>query len=90
MTEDIELRRKRLRFRSTHRGTKELDLVFGAFAERHLDAMSAGQIARYEAILDADEYDIYRWLTAQAAIPSEHDNDVMAQILSFEFAKTKP
>ena len=44
MTDDIEFRRKRLRFRSTHRGTKELDLLLGAFSERNLATMSAEEI----------------------------------------------
>ncbi|MCS5604287.1 MAG: succinate dehydrogenase assembly factor 2, partial [Alphaproteobacteria bacterium] len=29
MAEDLEVRRKRLRYHSWHRGTKELDLVLG-------------------------------------------------------------
>jgi len=90
MTDELETRVKRLRYRSAHRGTKELDLIFGAFAARHLDAMSAAEIDRYEAILNADEHDIYGWLTGQAPVPPEHDNEVMAKILSFEFQKTIP
>ena len=30
------MRRKRLLFRSWHRGTREADLLLGPFAERHL------------------------------------------------------
>ena len=85
-----EVRRKRLKFRSMHRGTKELDLILGAFARDHLDAMSDKQIDCYEAILDANEHDIYLWLTGQVPVPPEFDNDVMAQILSFEFSKSSP
>ena len=88
MSEDFEVRVRRLRYRSFHRGTKELDLLLGRFAAEHLDAMTPEEIADYEAILEADEHDIYLWLTGQAPVPPEHDNAVMARIRGFEFAKT--
>lgn len=90
MAEDFATRVKRLKYRSRHRGTKELDMLLGRFAERHLDAMTAAEIELYEAILEADEHDIYHWLTGQMPVPAEHDNAVMRRILSFEFTKSEP
>ena len=52
--------------------------------------MSAAEIDRYEAILEADEHAIFGWLTGRVAVPPEHDNKVMAKILRFEFQKTAP
>ena len=49
MTEPLDIRRKRLLFRSWHRGTKEADLLMGSFAERHVASFSAEQLDRYEA-----------------------------------------
>lgn len=86
MQDEVETRRKRLRYRSWHRGTKELDLLLGSFAERHLDRLSPDQLDRYEAILEADEHDIYAWIAGRRAVPPAHDNDVMAMILAFDFA----
>ena len=84
MLEDLEIRRKRLRYHSWHRGTKELDLVLGQFAERHLAAMDAAEMALYEAILDENEHDIYAWLAGQEAVPVEHDHHIMKMILNFK------
>jgi antitoxin CptB len=86
MAEHLEIRRKRLRYRSWHRGTKELDLVLGAFADKHLDALAPGQLDAYEAILEADEHDIYGWLTGNRQVPEEHDNEVMTAILDFKLS----
>lgn len=83
--DDLATRRKRLKYRSARRGTRELDLFLGAFAEAHLDALSPGQLDRYEAILSADENDIYDWLSRRIAAPAEHDNDVMRLLLDFKF-----
>ena len=44
--ETTENRRKRLRFRSWHRGTKEMDLLMGSFADAHLSAFDVGQLDR--------------------------------------------
>ncbi len=87
MGEDLELRRRRLEYRSKHRGTKELDLLLGVFAERQLELMSARELELYEAILEADEVDIYAWLVGRAPVPPAHDNDVMRRLLSFDFPR---
>jgi len=84
MQEDLEIRRKRLRYHSWHRGTKELDLVLGQFAERHLAAMDAAEMILYEAILDENEHDIYAWLAGREAVPVEHDHHIMKMILNFK------
>jgi antitoxin CptB len=87
MAEDaLAIRRKRLKYRSARRGTRELDLFLGAFADARLDALSPGQLDRYEAILNANENDIFDWLSGRAPIPPEHDNEIMKLILDFKFS----
>ena len=46
--EDIAMRRKKLRYRAWHRGTKEMDLILGPFADAHADAMDGAQLDRLE------------------------------------------
>ncbi len=86
MAESLEIRRKRLKFRSRHRGTKELDLLLGGFADRQLDSMSAAQLDQYEALLGVPDPVIYGWLAGRHAPPPEHDNDVTRLLLDFRFA----
>lgn len=86
MAEDIQTRRKRLLYRSWHRGTKELDLLLGKFAERYLGNLADSQLDAYEAILESDEHDIYGWLSGRLAVPAEHDNEVMTAILAFRLS----
>lgn len=82
---DDDTRRKRLLFRSWHRGTKETDLLLGSFAEKHLAGFTAGQLDRYEALLAIDDGLIFDWLTGRAAPPPEQDNDVMRQLRDFRY-----
>ncbi|MGL4320881.1 MAG: succinate dehydrogenase assembly factor 2, partial [Paracoccaceae bacterium] len=47
MTETPDARLKRLSMRSWRRGTKEMDLILGPFADAHLSRMDAATVARY-------------------------------------------
>jgi len=73
--------RKRLRYRSWHRGTKELDLLLGSFADRHLDTFDQGQLARFEALIEAPEPTILAWLVDRVPPPAKLDSDVMRLLL---------
>jgi antitoxin CptB len=68
--ETAELRLKRLRMRSWRRGTKEMDLILGPFADAELAALSEEELARYEALLDENDQDLYRWATGAAPAPA--------------------
>ena len=84
-TETTENRRKRLRFRSWHRGTKEMDLLMGSFADAHLSGFDSSQLDRYEALLDVPEPVVYDWILGRSAPPADHDHDVTRLLLDFEF-----
>lgn len=75
--DDFEVRRKRLRFRSWHRGSKEMDVLLGTFADRALAGLSPQQLDRYEALLQAGDPELYGWITGRDAVPEAHDHDVM-------------
>ena len=81
----LELRRRRLRFRAWHRGTREADLLLGSFADRHLAAFSEPELDQFEALLDQTDADLYDWITARAPVPAAFDHAVMTQLRGFRF-----
>jgi antitoxin CptB len=83
VTASSEIGRKRLSFRSWHRGTRESDLILGRFADAHLDGFDGAQLSRYEALLDCPDADIFDWICGRAAPPPEHDNDVTRLLLAY-------
>jgi antitoxin CptB len=83
MTEDIAIRRKRLLYRSWHRGTREADLLLGPFAERHLGELTPPQLDRYEALLAENDADLYDWISGREAPPPASDSDVLHLIQDF-------
>jgi antitoxin CptB len=73
-----ENRRKRLLFRAQRRGFKEVDLIFGAYAEGHLGGLDDTGLDQFEALLAAPDQDVYAWLRGAAVVPAEYDNPVFA------------
>ncbi|TCO68312.1 succinate dehydrogenase assembly factor 2 [Rhodovulum euryhalinum] len=69
MGEAIEDRRKRMRIRAWRRGTKEMDLILGGYADAHLAGMDAAALDAFDALLAEDDHDLYQWVTGQAAPP---------------------
>jgi len=85
MTHSPDPRRKRLLFRSWHRGTREADLILGSFAEQHLAGFDEAQLDRYEALLEVSDPDLFDWITGRAAPPLESNHDVTRLLLAFRY-----
>ncbi|MAH05013.1 MAG: succinate dehydrogenase assembly factor 2 [Alphaproteobacteria bacterium] len=66
----MDNRRKKLLFRSWHRGTKEMDIILGNFAEKHLAALDDTQLDAYESLLEVPDPDIYNWVTGKNTPPA--------------------
>lgn len=90
MDEPLETRRKRLLYRSRHRGMQELDLLIGRFAEQHLPDFGEDQLARFEALLEVPEPVIYDWLLRRATPPAQMNHDVLQLLLKFPYPQTRP
>jgi antitoxin CptB len=73
-----ENRRKRLLFRAQRRGFKEVDLIFGAYAEAELARLDEAGLDQLEALLAAPDQEVYAWLRGAAKVPPEYDNPVFA------------
>jgi antitoxin CptB len=62
VSETREVRLKRLRLRSWRRGTREMDLILGPFADDALAALDDGALDEYEALLEQPDPDLYAWI----------------------------
>ena len=57
--------------RSWRRGTKEMDLVLGPYADAHLAAMDAPTLALYDRLLNENDQDLLPWVLGQNPAPAE-------------------
>ena len=71
--ETRDARLKRLRIRSWRRGTREMDLILGPYADGALQDLDEGGLAAYEELLEENDQDLYAWMagTAPASLPHE-------------------
>jgi len=67
--ETEEARLKRMTMRSWRRGTKEMDLVLGPFADVHLAALTEAELQTYDALLEENDQDLMAWILGQSAPP---------------------
>lgn len=64
---DIDIRRRRALYRAGHRGTKELDLLLGRYAEAKLHDMEDRDLAIFEILLALPDPDIETWFRERPA-----------------------
>ena len=83
IAEDKSVRVKRLRFRAWRRGFVEADLLLGGFADERGDDLSAQEIEQFEALLEAQDQDVYAWILGAQPAPAEHDHALLAQLRAF-------
>ena len=83
ISDATEVRRRRLRFRSWHRGTKELDLLLGPFADACLAGMDVAALDQYEAVLQVPDPDIYNWIVQREPVPDADRSPVLDRIIEF-------
>jgi antitoxin CptB len=77
-------RRKKLQFRAWRRGFREIDLILGGFADRKLADLDEAGLDAFERLLEANDQDVYEWITGQAAAPAEYDTPTLALIRAFQ------
>jgi len=79
------IRKKRLKYQSWHRGCKETDVILGHFCDVYLEAMDDHALNEFEAILNEDDADLYRWLTGEQPVPEDLlSNATLQRLLQFD------
>ena len=76
----LDVRRRRLLYRATHRGTYENDILLGGFVRRHVATLAESELAALEALLELPENELGDWLTGRLPIPAEVDSPMMRRI----------
>ncbi|PYE86845.1 succinate dehydrogenase assembly factor 2 [Phyllobacterium leguminum] len=80
---DLDPRRRKLLFRSWHRGMRETDLILGQYADEHIAGFSDADLDEYERLLEVLDRDILKWVTGEAATPPEYDTPLFRDIVIF-------
>lgn len=79
----IDARRKRARFRSWHRGMKEMDMILGGYADANIDQLDLASLTRFEDLMENLDRDLFKWFTGEGPVPSEFDTPLFREICAF-------
>lgn len=77
---NLDMRRKKALYRANHRGTKEMDLILGRFANAHIVHLDADELCQFEALLDVPDTQMQKWFLGQAEVPAAFDTVVFSRI----------
>ena len=86
MTETKDARLKRMGMRSWRRGTKEMDLILGPYADAHLGTMGEARLVLYDLLLDENDQDLLPMMMGQALAP-DGMTDLVDEISAFAKAR---
>lgn len=81
-------RLKRMAMRSWRRGTKEMDLILGPYANARLEGLDPARLDLFDALLLENDQDLYLWVTGAKAPPERFVN-LLAEIGEFSLNKTR-
>ena len=79
----MDLYRKRLLYKATHRGMKETDTLIGGFAKAQLEVLADVQLASFDALLDEEDNDLLNWIMEREVAPKRIDSQLLNQIITF-------
>ena len=79
----LDDRRKRLLFRCWHRGTREMDLILGRFADTTIASLTDDELTQFEHLIDIPDPDFYAALTGSAPLDQQYASPLFDRIKSF-------
>jgi len=82
----LEKKRKRLIFRSWHRGTKEMDQIMGSFANDYVPNFDETQLDLYEEVLQNSDPELYDWICGRCEPPANKANSILDELLKYDYA----
>jgi antitoxin CptB len=88
-SDGLDVRRRRILFRSWHRGMREADLIMGRFADAAIAEMTDGELAAFERLLEAPDRDVLAWVTGELSVPADYDTALYRRLRDFHLSNTR-
>src|SRR5262244_1073954 len=89
-SEGLDLRRRKLLFRSWHRGSREMDLIMGPFADAWIERLNESELDDYERLVGLPDPDIYAWIAGGTPAPASQDCELLLRLRAFHSGRRDP
>jgi antitoxin CptB len=84
--DELAVRRRKLKFRSWHRGMREMDLIMGRFADACVDAMGPAELHDYERLMETPDPELFGWVLADEPPSADVDSPMLQRLRDFHRA----
>ena len=81
---NINTLKKRIFYRSMHRGTKEMDLLLGNFVKKYVNSLNENELCELESLLNIDDGVLYKWYLSKEKTTSIPDNSITKKLRKFK------
>ncbi len=79
----LPIRKKRILFKCTHRGTKELDILLGNYVSIHINKLIIKELDYLDVILGFNDMDLFKILTKKKEINKKMNKSFVKKIIKF-------
>ena len=80
---NIDNLRKKILYRSEHRGTKEMDILLSNFAKKYVNSLNVNELFELESLLSIDDEILYKWYLKDESISLVPKNNIILTSLRF-------
>ena len=79
-----EILKKKIIYRSSHRGTKEMDLLLGNFVKSNINLLNYEELIQLEVILSIEDEVLQKWLFSKRSLNPVLNSNVSEMIKKFK------
>ena len=83
--DNINILKKKILYRSEHRGTKEMDLLLSNFVKKYINSFSEIELKDLESLLNIDDEILYKWYLDQDTKTLFSSDTVAKKLKKFKF-----
>ena len=87
MTFNIDQLKKKIIYRSTYRGTKEMDKLLSAFTNKYINQLGKDDLINLEKLLDIDDNNLYNFYNGLKTDIKIKDNKINNLFKNFKYEK---
>ena len=81
---NIDNLKKKILYRSEHRGTKEMDLLLSNFVKKYINSLNESELCELESLLNIDDKDLYKWYLNNERTTLIPENSITKKLKEFK------
>ena len=85
MNSEIDQFKKKIIYRSSYRGTKEMDKLLGSFVKKYIDTLNEKELVLLENLLDVDDSNLYNFYNGLKTDFKFENNNVNTLFKNYKF-----